>query len=691
MADLKTILDEAIAAGKAAKAGEQNETAALRAFAAADAVAKKYGYDSYDELRPSVQYYRQYGEVPTGGAAAFGRELAAGFAFEGADEAEALVRSVFSDDSYDDLVTKIRADRDAYFQRATAAALTANVAGGFAMPVGALGASARLANIAARAPMRTAVLGGAAQGAATGLGAGEGLGDRLQGAAIGTAIAAPVSAAGYGAARGLQRAFRNPAQRADMRVGDAMIDDGVDAASMRAAVLQNQAADTAAGDVGQEMLVDYGNDALRRLLRGARTVSSGASGRIDDALTVRQQGTSAVTPSALSPDQQVIGQAGRIQKSLESARPQSADANAAAVVDNLVELQGADPVVGNLYKAAYAANENVVDDVVIRTVAQNRKYASAYRQARERAINEALARGEDATKIMSRLPENPAMLIDEAGEVFGGLPLKVLDDIKRLEGRRLYRSKRQGFDVASDKKNLGAFTDRLKNEATVGDDYSDVLKITADEFAVEAAEQVGRKAVKGGGMRADELRAALNGMTQAEKDALRLGALDEMVARLDTLDRGRNAVKAVTKSQKDDAVIEILFEDDPEALTRFVRRLEREREMSLTKGRVMGGSNTLDKLTDAGEVAPSRLTRLSDMAGTGMRLAERALTQQRGRNTADAITDVLTEQNPAAQLSALDRIARLNETLMRNRQMAAGTGLGLTGGLRGLAGGLLRE
>lgn len=691
MADLKTILDEAIAAGKAAKAGEQNETAALRAFAAADTVAKKYGYDSYDELRPSAQYYRQYGEVPTEGAAAFTRELFAGAAFEGADEAEALVRSVFSDDSYDDAVTKIRADRDAYFQRATAAALTANVAGGFATPVGAIGASARLANVAARAPMRTAVLGGMAQGAATGFGAGEGLGDRLQGAGIGAAIAAPVSAAGYGAARGLQRAFRNPAQRADMRVGDAMIDDSVDAASMRAAVLQNQAADTAAGDVGQEMLVDYGNDALRRLLRGARTVSSGASGRIDDALTVRQQGTSAVTPSALSPDQQVIGQAGRIQKSLENARPQSADANAAAVVDNLVDLQGADPIVGNLYKAAYAANENIVDDVVIRNVVQNRHYASAYRKARERAINEALARGEDTTKIMSRLPENPAMLIDEAGEVFGGLPLKVLDDIKRLEGRRLYRSKRQGFDVASDKKNLGAFTDRLKNEATVGDDYSDVLKITADEFAVEAAEQAGRKAVKGGGMRADELRASLKGMTQAEKDALRLGALDEMVARLDTLDRGRNAVKAVTKSQKDDAVIEILFEDDPEALTRFVRRLEREREMSLTKGRVMGGSNTAEKLTDAGEVTPSRLTRLSDMAGTGMRLAERALTQQRGRNTADAVTDVLTEQNPAAQLSALDRIARLNETLMRNRQVATGTGLGLTGGLRGLAGGLLRE
>ena len=292
---------------------------------------------------------------------------------------------------------------------------------------------------------------------------------------------------------------------------------------------------------------------------------------------------------------------------------------------------------------------------------------------------------------MSRLPENPAMLIGEGDEIVSGLPLKVLDDIKRLEGRRLYRSKRQGFDVASDKKNLGAFTDRLKNEATVGDDYSDVLKITADEFAVEAAEQVGRKAVKGGGMRADELRAALDGMTQAEKDALRLGALDEMVARLDTLDRGRNAVKAVTKSQKDDAVIEILFEDDPEALTRFVRRLEREREMSLTKGRVMGGSNTAEKLTDAGEVVPSRLTRLSDMAGTGMRLAERALTQQRGINTADAVTDMLTQQNPAAQLSALDRIARLNETLMRNRQMAASTGLGLTGGLRGLAGGLLRE
>lgn len=690
MADLKTILDEAIAAGKAAKAGEQNETAALRAFAAADTVAKKYGYDSYDELRPSVQYYRQYGEVPTEGGAAFGRELLAGAAFEAADEAEALVRSVFSDDSYDDLVTKIRADRDAYFQRATAAALAANVAGGFATPVGALGASARLANIAARAPMRTAVLGGAAQGAATGFGAGEGLGDRLQGAAIGATIAAPVSAAGYGAARGLQRAFRNPAQRADMRVGDAMIDDGVDAASMRAAVLQNQAADTAAGDVGQEMLVDYGNDALRRLLRGARTVSSGASGRIDDALTVRQQGTSAVTPSALSPDQQVIGQAGRIQKSLESARPQSADANAAAVVDNLVELQGADPVVGNLYKAAYATNENVVDDVVIRTVAKNRKYASAYRQARERAINEALARGEDTTELMSRLPENPAMLIGEGGEIVSGLPLKVLDDIKRLEGRRLYRSKRQGFDVASDKKNLGAFTDRLKNEATVGDDYSDVLKITADEFAVEAAEQVGRKAVKGGGMRADELRAALKGMTQAEKDALRLGALDEMVARLDTLDRGRNAVKAVTKSQKDDAVIEILFEDDPEALTRFVRRLEREREMSLTKGRVMGGSNTAEKLTDAEDVASVVASRepLQDrMLRAGLNVATRG----RARDTADAVTDVLTEQNPAAQLSALDRIARLNETLMRNRQMAASTGLGLTGGLRGLAGGLLRE
>ena len=73
--------------------------------AAVALVAQKYGYDM-DDLDSALDYYIVYGEAPTEGAGGIARELAAGFAFEFADEGEAYVRSIFEDETYDEILER---------------------------------------------------------------------------------------------------------------------------------------------------------------------------------------------------------------------------------------------------------------------------------------------------------------------------------------------------------------------------------------------------------------------------------------------------------------------------------------------------------------------------------------------------------------------------------------------------------
>ena len=126
----------------------------------------------------------------------FARELAGGALFEFSDEIEAGARSIFADETYDEILERVRMDRRAYFDRNPATAISANVIGGLAMPAGVLGTVAKGATKVA--PVLTSTAVGAGQGALTGIGASEDKSamDALAGGVLGGTFGAAVARLG---------------------------------------------------------------------------------------------------------------------------------------------------------------------------------------------------------------------------------------------------------------------------------------------------------------------------------------------------------------------------------------------------------------------------------------------------------------------------------------------------------------
>ena len=288
MAKLSTILKEMNDEGRrvAAEGGDDAAAVAL--------VAQKYGYDM-DDLDSALDYYIVYGEAPTEGAGGIARELAAGFAFEFADEGEAYVRSIFEDETYDEILERVRADRRAFFDRNPTATVAANILGGVAMPAGVLGMAGKGAYALAN-PLKTGAMVGAGQGILTGLGAGETVGERMKGAAFGAPFGAAGGAVGTRIGQAITNRGMSTRDRGLMRARQALEDDVVDIANIPNRIAANTARDAELG-MGEptEMLVDYGGQATRRVLRGAQTQNPRVSEEIGSTIANRQVGQGGLT------------------------------------------------------------------------------------------------------------------------------------------------------------------------------------------------------------------------------------------------------------------------------------------------------------------------------------------------------------------------------------------------------------
>ena len=659
---LTLILSEMNDAGIASKkAGAKDD-----GLAAVRRVAENYGYD-YEDLDDTFAYFRKYGTAPTQDVGGFARELAGGALFEFSDEIEAGARSIFADETYDEILERVRMDRRAYFDRNPATAIGANVIGGLAMPAGILGLGVKGATKVA--PVLTSTAVGAGQGALTGIGASEDKSamDALAGGVLGGAFGAAGGKIGtMFANRGL-----STYERGLLQGRDALEKDGVDLATLPDEIRVNVDADKALGiDTTPEMLVDYGGDATTRRLRGATVASGKVSEDVGQTIANRQIGLGGlINPNLQNPDQIILSQGSRLQKELVKMQENIRGKASGELVEQIDKQQKKNPKIRELYDTAYGKNTNFVNEGIFKAIVGNDNLRASYKLARERFINRYNGREEfeEAEKFARLVPEN----VDDLPKSVKGIPLEFLDAVKRQVGDELWKAKRNATkapeQITEERKTLAIWIDSLK-KAVDGDEYETVLKKTADQFEISEAEEIGKKLF---GKAPSQMREAINGMNTAQLDAVRLSYLEEMIERIGKAGKSTDKVTTVLGKENADEVLTVLFKENEDLLANFLDRVRREQNMTKTRRTITGQSNTADKLADERMLdGGTVLDIIREPVGMGTLESRARLLSKLNpfsgiptTKTAQGVNQVLGEINPNQQIEAIERMRRLNQTL----------------------------
>lgn len=658
---LDLILKEMNDAGKASQeAGAKDD-----GLSAVRRVAENYGYD-YEDLDDTFAYYLAYGVAPTESAGAFGREVAGGLAFEFSDEIEAGARSIFSDETYDEILERVRMDRRAYFDRNPATAIGANVVGGFLTPAGVLGSVGRGAMKAA--PVLTSMVVGTGQGALTGIGASEDKSaiDALAGGVLGGAFGAAGGKIGTMIAnKGL-----STYERGLLQGRDALDQDGVDLTRLPDKIKANVEADKTLGLETPEMLADYGGDATTRRLRGATVASGKVSDDVGQTIGNRQVGAGGlINPNLQNPDQIIISQGGRLQSELVKMQENIRGKASGELVEQIDKQQKKNPAIRELYDIAYGKNARFKNVDIFKAISSNNDLRTSYDLARKRFIDMYNGRGqfEMADEFASLVPEN----VDDLSKSARGVPLEFIDAVKRQVGDELWKHRRNGTLSSSEiderRKTLGIFIDNLK-QSVDGTEYANVLKRTADQFEISDAEEIGKKLF---GKAPSQMREAIGGMNTAQLDAVRLSYLEEMIERIGKAGKSTDKVTNILGKENADEVLTVLFEGNEDLLSNFLNRVNREQNMTKTRRSITGQSATADKLADERMLdGGTMLDIIREPVGMGTLESRARLLSKLNpfsrvptTKTAQGVNQVLGEVNPNLQIDAIERMRRLNETL----------------------------
>lgn len=688
MTDVKQILDDIIDAGRQAK--QQNLSRAEQDNAAA-AKAQELGY-SLDDLLPSIRYYQSYGEVPDIDQFGFGaaRELAGGALFEFADEIEGAFSIFDNDETVDQAIDRIRLNRQAYRAMNPGTALAANFAGGAVM------GGAGLARTGAATLARTAGV-GAGQGALTAVGDMQAKTlnpmDYAAPVAIGATLGGTLGAAGYGAARGIQNLRKSADTRALEKIGAAIDDANTTPRAERMGVIADARADRAAGQPSVQTLADRLGRPGARLTRGATVVSPQVDEAASRQLAARQEGVNAFNPDPDNPNLRILSQRERLTRELSPASSNNPDL---ALVDEFEGIQNRNPVVKGLYDKAFGISDDTMTMVrsprLYELMAEVKVFAKAYRAAKQSTLEKLMVEQPFSTQAQQEarlalrravldLPDSPKDLLLDGAAPPLDLPLEFLDQMKRQVGRIIYQSIKSAEKRPLDKKLLQQFTDELKKVAPK--EYGQVLKITADDFAIKGAHEAGRNFGKSSA-RFDRFVDDFKGMTPFEKDAFRVGVLDEIIEGFSTKGDNRDFVQMLRGDENVRRKIEMLFEDDPKGLERFLRRIEREAAMKNTRRVISQQSNTADKIEDRNAIQGARmLQRLSQ--NPFMTVGDAIERRLQSTNVADAVGSRMLDTSPVGQAQTLRQVQAQPARLRELQARAARQALTGTGGLLGMA------
>ena len=602
-----------------------------------------------------------------------------GLTFSTADEIEAALRAgAISGPQYEQMLSRVRAGLKEYGEQYPVRSTLAEVGGGLAPVAAALGASmltggaaapavtataGRVAQVAGKqAPSLLGQIGrgslyGGASGVASGVGGAEGgLGSRVTGGLVGGGLgfglgaAAPaISTVGAPVGRKIADVFRKTPVTAETKaqelIARALIREGTSPEQLAA----RQAQIVKTLGARDETLADITGESMRRLARSAMAVPSGAQTDVRQMLVERAVGagpriTKDITDLTAIGERDILEVADEIIKTrAEKARP--------------------------LYEQAFAAGE-VYSPKIDELLSKSRDIKTAIESAR-------------GLPQYADLPPNSMLMLDKAYKYVGDAAneakragklsrAKDLDEL-RIELLNAITDKQTGVPV------YGEAVKTFNSESLL----KDALEAGSSKFLKKSPAEINRELAKF--------------TDDGERQMYRLGAVqslrDEIYGMKET---GDIAGKFINSREMRDRMRTVFnSEGEYEA---FVKNLERERQMAITRSRIEGGSITTPLAQDVAEMAGPSPTELigsgAQMVGGNVLGGMANLYRQLGpriqgidQNVAEALSRSVLDPSFNQQQQLLMGISPVMQELQRRalgestRRAGYSTSVGGAGGL----------
>jgi len=533
--------------------------------------------------------------------AGFGRSLMQGLTFNTADEIEAAFRAgAISGPEYQNQLSRVRAGIKQYEEQypgraftgelvggllPTAAALiAAPFTGGATAPAAAAGAARTAAALPTLGSMTLRGMGyGAASGAAAGAGgATGGLESRVMGGLVGGGAGAVLGAAapsvtsavggavGAGGRKILEKVGMaqpvDPATKARELIAKKLAQEGIspeELAARQAAVVR-----TLGGR--DETLADIGGESMRRLARGSMAIPNAAQTDVRQMLTER-----------------AIGAGPRITQDITDLT-----AIGARDIGDVAEeiIQRRRDAAAPLYKQAFEAGE-VYSPRIDELLAKSKDIKTAIEVAR-------------GLPQFADLPANSMLLLDKAYKYVGDMANEARKAGKGSRANDLDTLRNDLLDAIANKETGIPVYREAVNTFASDSLLKDALELGAKNFLRKTPAEINREIKKFPG--------------DAEQQMYRLGAVQSVRDEIYGMRETANIADKFLNSREMRDRMRTVFNSQGEYET-FIKNLERERQMAVTRARIEGNSVTTPLAQDVAEItaqSPSEMLRAgAQMAG----------------------------------------------------------------------------
>lgn len=624
------------------------------------------GFDGYDKLS-------------TGLRTAIGQ----GALFGWGDEAEAGIRSLFEDRSYEDIRDELRGDLREFRDEHPVISPVLEVAGGFLTPMGVVGGTAKAANAgyktakAMQAATKAggflpntgkAILAGMAGGAVAGAGASEEESatdiakDAGQGAVFGGATAGVLSG-GAQVGKGVISHFAKGlgAKSDDVALSkmfQALRDEGLSPAQAA-----KKLREVRAQGIDNPMIADLGEKA-RATGRAGMDMSPSRTDALDR-LTER-----------------FSGQAENIADEVGSRL--STGGRATDFFEEIADAQKA--AARKAYPEAYSVDVSVQP---FRELVDDPTFRKFYEQAREASNLRLAGKRMEAQAMGKPLPDDVPLPDVDALRNSQYVPTEIMHKIKQelykvaegTKGGNLGKRTDAGEAIFQMQKGINDYLKKVNSA------YRKAQEEFADYARVKTAYETGANLHK---MSEKEMAKVLRGFTPAEKEALRHGIFERITQRAGDASDSVDFAKEVFGSPKKRSMLRYAF-DDEAAYKRFNDFIDLQKGQVRTKNELTGGSPTSRRQAenaDAGVIADVLLDATTGGGLSATQLAGRYIKNSRvgglAPEAAGRIADGMTATDRKTQVELLRELSKLPFIADRASRKAAVSptlyGLGLGGG-----------
>jgi hypothetical protein len=598
--------------------------------------------------------------------AGFGRSLMQGLTFNTADEIEAAFKAgAISGPEYQNQLSRVRAGIKQYEEQypgraftgelmggllPTAAALiAAPFTGGATAPAAAAGAARTVAALPTLGKTMARGMGyGAASGIAAGAGGAEGglesraMGGLIGGGAgtiLGGAAPAVTGAAGAGGRKILEAVgvleAPDAVAKAQQLIAKKLAQEGISPEEL-AARQANVVRTLGARD---ETLADIGGESMRRLARGSMAIPNAAQTDVRQMLTER-----------------AIGAGPRITQDITDLT-----AIGARDIGDVAEeiIQRRRDAAAPLYKQAFEAGE-VYSPRIDELLAKSKDIKTAIEVAR-------------GLPQFADLPANSMLLLDKAYKYVGDMANEArkagkgsrASDLDTLRNDLLdaIANKETGIPVYREAVNTFASESLLK----------DALELGAKNFLRKTPAEINREIKKFPG--------------DAEQQMYRLGAVQSVRDEIYGMRETANIADKFLNSREMRDRMRTVFNSQGEYET-FIKNLERERQMAVTRSRIEGGSPTAPIQQDIAELqGPSPTEVLAagaqmargDLTGGGMSMLRQLAPRLQGMNEnvaeqiSRSVLDPRFNQQQEFLMGLTPLMDQLRRQALQQQTRAAGT------------------